>query len=71
MLDGSFIVATSAIHLITIVPGCLLGLALAKCCKTLIHPSYNLEKIVMTKLTQKLKINKQIIEFVKVMSPKY
>ena len=26
MLDGSFIMATSAIHLITVVPACLLGL---------------------------------------------
>ena len=26
MLDGSFILATSAIHLITVVPACLLGL---------------------------------------------
>ena len=26
MLDGNFILATSAIHLITVVPACLLGL---------------------------------------------
>ena len=30
MMDGSFILATSAIHLITMVPACLLGLTKAK-----------------------------------------
>ena len=40
MLDGSFILATSAIRLITVVPARLLGLTLAKVTlKSLIHPS--------------------------------
>ena len=40
MLDGSFILATSAIHLITVVPACLLGLTQAKVAlNSLIHPS--------------------------------
>ena len=30
MLDGSFILATSVIHLITVVPACLLGFTKAK-----------------------------------------
>ena len=37
---GSFILATSAIHLITVVPACLLGLTQAKVAlNSLIHPS--------------------------------
>ena len=39
LLDGSFILATSALHLITVVPACLLGLTLAKVMlNSLIHP---------------------------------
>ena len=38
-LDGSFILATSAIHLITMVPACLFGLTKAKVVlDSLIHP---------------------------------
>ena len=40
MLDGSFFLATSAIHLITIVPACLLGLTEVEVAlNSLIHPS--------------------------------
>ena len=38
MLDGSFILATSAIHLITVVSACLLGLTQAKVALNT-HPS--------------------------------
>ena len=41
MLDGSFILATSAIHLITVVSACLLGLTKVKVTlNTFIHPSH-------------------------------
>ena len=46
MLDGSFILATSAIHLITVVPACPLGLTLAKVTLSslIIHPSGQKER---------------------------
>ena len=40
MLDRSFVLATSAIHIITMVPACLSGLTEAKVTlNSLIHPS--------------------------------
>ena len=48
MLDGSFILATSAIRLITVVPARLLGLTLAKVTlNSLIHPSIHLTSLLL------------------------
>ena len=45
MLDRSFILATSAIHLIIVVPACLLGLIYVKVTSnSLIHPAIGEKK---------------------------
>ena len=61
MLDGSFILATSAIRLITVVPASLLGLTKAKMTlNSLIHPL----NIVLY-----LKLRKLLIFFLGMLTP--
>ena len=63
MLDGSFIRATSVIHLITVVPACLFGLILVKvminCC---FHPSMSESVSLMGKTVFNFLQNDRIVQ---------